>query len=62
MDKLADALVQVVQGDVYQKYLKDGTHIEAALRIDRDWLLADMRKNMPPVKQFLIDNKVIPAN
>ena len=62
LDKLADALVQVVQGDVYQKYIKDGTHIEPALRIDRDWLLADMRKNMPPVKQFLIDNKVIPAN
>jgi len=62
LDKLADALVQVIQSKGYLKYIKDGTHIEPALRIDRDWLLADMRKNMPLVKQFLIDNKVIPAN
>jgi tripartite-type tricarboxylate transporter receptor subunit TctC len=59
LDKLADALVQVTQSKGYLEYIKDGTHIEPALRIDRDWLDADMRKNMPPVKQFLKDNKVI---
>jgi putative tricarboxylic transport membrane protein len=61
LDKLSDALVQVVQGKVYQEYLKKGTHIEPALRIDRDWLKADQLRNMPPVKQFLMDNKVIPS-
>jgi tripartite-type tricarboxylate transporter receptor subunit TctC len=63
MDTLAAALKKVSEtSPAYKEYLTKSISILVDVNTDRKWLDEDMYKNMPEVKKFMIDHKIIPAS
>ena len=48
------------ESPAYKDYLAKNTQIVPTLVTDRKWLDADMRKHMPPTRQFMVEHKIIP--
>jgi tripartite-type tricarboxylate transporter receptor subunit TctC len=60
MDRLADAIRKVTEGQAYKDYLQKGTHIVSTLITDRKVLDADMRRHLPPTRVFMVEHRIIP--
>lgn len=59
MDRLAAAIKTVSDSPGYRDYLAKGPHIVPTLITDRKLLDDDMRRHLPPTRQFMIEHKII---